>query len=80
MKKVCTACQTVFSCTPENIEHCQCNAVSLDSSTLQELRATYADCLCISCLQKLAKSSKTDTFETNNSSTNQDTISYDHPR
>lgn len=54
-QKICEACGAQFLChSPWG--PCWCEKVELANSTLADLRARYADCLCPACLAKAAAS------------------------
>lgn len=52
-QKYCPKCQASFICKTGAIAHCQCNEVQLSAATKRFMAATYYDCLCKSCLQKI---------------------------
>jgi len=51
-RKTCPACGATFPCLPGG---CWCAALRLSPVTLQELRAKYDNCLCPTCLLRLAQ-------------------------
>jgi len=52
VEKKCPHCGESFTCKQE--AGCWCATLRLESATLAQLRARYADCLCEACLRKLA--------------------------
>jgi Cysteine-rich CWC len=52
VEKKCSRCGEKFLCKQE--AGCWCATVRVEPAMLAELRARYADCLCESCLRKLA--------------------------
>jgi hypothetical protein len=53
--QVCEACGGSFTCEISSSKGCWCGEVKLSEDTLLELRAKYGDCVCRTCLEKLAK-------------------------
>jgi hypothetical protein len=53
MQKTCSKCGVQFSCQNE-MPGCWCERVQLNQETLDELKATYENCLCPVCLQGFA--------------------------
>lgn len=53
---ICQSCGTPFDCCAESPGGCWCVAVSLHEAVLQQLKATYADCICRTCLLRTAAS------------------------
>lgn len=45
--KVCKRCNNTFECKAGN---CQCDTVTVSIQTLQYLKKTYLDCMCVKCL------------------------------
>ena len=60
-EKRCEKCGASFDCG--GLFGCWCRDVKLDETTLANLRAAYADCLCSECLKGLAHA-VTDTSHT----------------
>lgn len=51
----CEACGEPFTCEISIGKGCWCGEVKLSEDTLLELRAKYGNCVCRTCLEKLAK-------------------------
>ena len=54
-QKVCGACGAPFECG--GLWFCWCRDVRLDEATRKKLREQFADCLCPSCLKRVATES-----------------------
>src|SRR6185436_14052235 len=50
--KVCKRCGSTFECKAGD---CQCTTVSVSMQTLQFLKKTYLDCMCVACLLEVDK-------------------------
>ncbi|ANE49161.1 cysteine-rich CWC family protein [Flavisolibacter tropicus] len=48
--KKCSKCQTIFTCSNPQ-PGCWCEGVRLTPETLEQLKASYEDCLCPACLK-----------------------------
>ena len=53
MKKICPRCGKSFECRHGEIEKCQCAGVNLDPVSLEYIKKTYTDCICIDCLRDI---------------------------
>ena len=53
---VCQSCNQPFDCCASSPGGCWCLAVSIPEPTLQQLRETYSDCICKTCLLRAAMS------------------------
>ena len=53
--KTCPRCGAGFECNNYNIMKCECAQIPLNSLSRQWISERYNDCLCISCLEKIAK-------------------------
>ena len=64
-EKTCAKCGAPFGCG--GLLGCWCRDVTLDETTLANLRQSYADCLCPNCLKSLQAAHKavTDASVTN---------------
>jgi hypothetical protein len=51
----CPRCGGGFHCGRDDSGPCACSGVRLDAATLAALRSRYAGCLCLRCLQAIAK-------------------------
>ncbi len=51
----CPRCGGAFHCGARDPAPCACTTVKLDERTLAALRSQYAGCLCLRCLQALAR-------------------------
>lgn len=47
--KACSKCKTSFDCCSDKMG-CWCEALTIDIKTLEELKKTFENCLCPSCL------------------------------
>jgi ribosomal protein L34E len=56
MNSSCPRCGGPFHCGVDDAQPCACSTLKLDARTLATLRAQYAGCLCLACLQTLAAS------------------------
>ncbi len=56
MNSSCARCGGPFHCGVGDAQPCVCSTLKLDACTLEALRAQYAGCLCLACLQTLAAS------------------------
>ena len=54
----CPRCGGGFHCGVNDAAPCACTTITLDATTLLELRARYMACLCMSCLVELAAMKK----------------------
>jgi hypothetical protein len=52
-EKQCEACGKPFECG--GLFNCWCRTVKLDAATREQLRASFADCLCPTCLEAAQK-------------------------
>jgi hypothetical protein len=53
--QACEACGGPFTCEIASAKGCWCGEVKLSEDTLLELRTKYGNCVCRTCLEKLAK-------------------------
>ncbi|WP_183973207.1 cysteine-rich CWC family protein [Runella defluvii] len=54
---VCPRCGQAFRCQLTTQGLCVCSEITLSEQTLSDLRTQYEGCLCIKCLQELARTS-----------------------
>ena len=59
MNSSCARCGGPFHCGVDDAAACACGTLKLDAHTLAALRAQYAGCLCLACLQTCAASPPT---------------------
>ena len=57
-EKYCPKCNQKFICKVGDIAKCQCNAVEISDATKTFLAATFYDCLCKNCLEKIDQNIK----------------------
>ena len=50
----CPRCGGAFHCGANAAAPCACTTLRLDDTTLADLRARYAGCLCLACLRDIA--------------------------
>lgn len=58
----CPRCQQAVTCLADTIQQCPCSSIQLDAEARAYLKENYDGCLCISCLQIVAASSKKPSF------------------
>jgi hypothetical protein len=51
--KACSKCITVFECKADETG-CWCEAFTISTDNLRELKTSFADCLCPACLKEYA--------------------------
>jgi hypothetical protein len=51
----CPRCGAAFHCGFADAVPCACTTLKLDRATLAELRGRFSGCLCLRCLQALAR-------------------------
>ncbi|AYQ33766.1 cysteine-rich CWC family protein [Runella sp. SP2] len=54
---VCPRCGQEFRCQLTTQGSCVCSEITLSEQTLSDLRTQYEGCLCIKCLQEMARAS-----------------------
>ncbi|MBE7420092.1 MAG: cysteine-rich CWC family protein [Ideonella sp.] len=54
----CPRCGAAFHCGRHDPEPCACGTVPLGAATLAVLRVRYDRCLCLPCLQALAREAR----------------------
>ena len=58
--QACPRCGGAFHCGIADPQPCACTTVKLDAATLQALRLRHDGCLCVACLQALARGEAVD--------------------
>jgi hypothetical protein len=51
--KICPRCAREFVCKANRIHRCDCMGVRLSPETVEYIRQSYDDCLCVACLEAL---------------------------
>ncbi|MEJ7627429.1 MAG: cysteine-rich CWC family protein [Ferruginibacter sp.] len=51
--KYCPLCNNLFECKAGSILQCQCSQVHLSEEAVRFIEDSFADCLCIKCLQEI---------------------------
>ncbi|WP_084332158.1 cysteine-rich CWC family protein [Runella limosa] len=54
---VCPRCGQAFRCQLTTQGSCVCSEITLSEQTLSDLRTHYEGCLCLKCLQEIARAS-----------------------
>ena len=55
----CPRCGGAFHCGVNDPEPCACTTLSLDDSTLANLRQRFDGCLCLTCLREISATQRT---------------------
>ena len=51
----CERCKKLFVCNAIDISNCDCTKIKLTQNEIENLKQTYANCLCNNCLIELKK-------------------------
>lgn len=51
--KSCPVCNKTFHCNAADIINCECYSIKLTDEAKKHIAATYKDCLCKDCLNKI---------------------------